>query len=148
MAELAKEEASVAARGRSVAGIAFEGSLLLLGQRVQSGDMGGRWEFLGGKAEGAETLQEALQREFKEETGFLVTAGEVICIAEFEHAGKTSDLYAILVNLPAYFSIEDAALTEHTQLRWFNLEEIESLNLVDSDRKLLQGLKEWLAARA
>ena len=145
MAELGKEGA---ARGRSVAGIVFDGTRFLLGQRVQSGEMGGRWEFLGGKAEGAETLQEALIREFKEEIGFLVTAGEVICIAEFEHAGKRSDLYAILVTLPAGFSIEDAALTEHTQLGWFSFEEIESLNLVDSDRKLLPGLKTWLAARS
>ena len=145
MAELGKEGL---ARGRSVAGIVFDGSLLLLGQRVQSGEMGGRWEFLGGKAEGAETLQEALAREFKEETGFDVATGEVICTAEFEHSGKHSDLYAILVSLPAGFSIEDAALTEHTQLRWFSLEEIESLNLVDSDRKLIPGIKEWLAARS
>ena len=148
MAQLDKEKAAKAERGRSVAGIVFDGSSLLLGQRVASGEMGGRWEFLGGKAEGAETLQEALVREFKEEIGFAVTASNVIATAEFEHAGKERSLYAILVTLPAGFSIEDAALTEHTQLRWFNLEEIESLNLVDSDRKLLQGLKEWLAARA
>ena len=148
MAQLGKEEGAAAARGRSVAGIVFDGSSLLLGQRVASGEMGGRWEFLGGKAEGAETLQEALVREFKEETGFLVTAGEAICAAEFEHAGKRSDLYAILVTLPAGFSIEDAALTEHTQLGWFSFEEVESLNLVDSDRKLLPGLKTWLAARS
>lgn len=130
---------------RSVAGIVFDGAAFLLARRKETGKMGGRWEFIGGKAEEGETLEEALVREFKEEIGLDVAAGDVICSTEFETEKGASKLYAISAILPPNFSIESACLEEHTEAGWFSIEEAAALNLVDSDRKLLPALKKWIA---
>ena len=143
-----KADASCISRRRSVAGIAFDGASFLLAKRKNSGQQGGRWEFIGGKAEDGETLHEALIREFKEETGFSISVGDLVSSAEFENNEGSVNLYAFSVALPADFSIKGAVFPEHTELGWFSLEEIAALNLVDSDRKLLPGLEKWLVSKA
>lgn len=131
---------------RSVAGVVFSGGSFLLAKRKCVGRQGGRWEFIGGKAEEGETLQDALVREFKEETGFSVVAGDVIASAEFENDKGVFRLYALPVTLPAEFSIEGATFPEHTELGWFPFDAIAALDLVDSDRKLLPALEKWLSS--
>ncbi|MDR2110325.1 MAG: NUDIX domain-containing protein, partial [Spirochaetaceae bacterium] len=50
---------------RSVAGIAVEGGRFFIAQRIPGGDLGGKWEFPGGKVEEGETDAEALIREYR-----------------------------------------------------------------------------------
>lgn len=126
----------------SIAGIIYLEGRFLVGRRIDGGQMGGRWEFPGGKVEPGETHAQTIIREFREELGLDATPGELITTAEFENnAGKVS-LYAYRV----YLSLDQKVrLTEHTELSWVSLEEIEQLNLVDSDRLLVPVLKEWSA---
>lgn len=49
---------------------------VLIDRRKQSGEMGGLWEFPGGKIEPGETIQECIQREVKEELDIEVIVGE------------------------------------------------------------------------
>lgn len=108
--------------------------------------MGGRWEFLGGKAEPGETLHDALIREFLEETGCRITVGDFLCSVQFSNASGPVELSAFAVTLPDSFSADRLSFPEHTDLAWFRFSEIPSLYLVDSDRKLLPGLAAWFAA--
>lgn len=104
--------------------------------------MGGRWEFPGGKVEPGETPGQTIVREFREELGLDATPGERIASAEFENSNGCVTLLAFRV----YLALDKkVTLTEHTELSWMTLDEIEELDLVDSDRLLIPALREWSA---
>ncbi|MDR3124020.1 MAG: NUDIX domain-containing protein [Treponema sp.] len=128
---------------RSVAGIAWGGGKFFIAQRLAGGDMGEKWEFPGGKVDGAESDQEALKREYREEFGVDVSVGEFLGSAVFEHRGVARRVRAYRV----FFAAHDFVLTEHTRWSWASLEEIEQLDFVDSDRKLLPALKNRFGAK-
>jgi 8-oxo-dGTP diphosphatase len=121
----------------SVAGIAWDRGKFFIAQRLNSGDMGGRWEFPGGKVDEGESDREALQREYREEFALEVTVGDFLGSALFERRGLERRVNAYRV----YFTAAGFTLTEHTQWRWATLAEIEQLDFVDSDRKLLPALQ-------
>jgi 8-oxo-dGTP diphosphatase len=122
---------------RSVAGIAWDGGKFLIALRLKGGDMGNKWEFPGGKVDGEESDQEALKREYQEELGVEVAVGDFLGSAVFERQGLERQLKAYRV----FFAASAFTLTAHTRWRWATLEEIEQLDFVDSDRKLLPVLK-------
>ena len=57
---------------------------LLIDQRLESSSMGGMWEFPGGKKNSAESIQDTIERELKEELGILIKVGPKLLT--FEHA--------------------------------------------------------------
>jgi 8-oxo-dGTP diphosphatase len=123
-----------------VSGIAWDRGKFFIARRLDGGSMGNKWEFPGGKVDGDESDQEALKREYLEELGVEVTVGDFLGSAVFEHRGLQCQVKAYRV----FFDSAGFALTAHTQWRWASLEEIEELDFVDSDRKLLPALKNWL----
>jgi 8-oxo-dGTP diphosphatase len=122
---------------RSVAGIAVEGRRVFIARRLPQGDLGGKWEFPGGKAENNESDAQALIREYREELGVSIRTGAHLGAASFEHNGKIYSLNAYRV----FFDSVNFVLNDHSEWRWAALDEIESLDFVDSDRKLLPFLK-------
>lgn len=129
---------------QSIAGIIEKNGMFLIGRRLPSGEMANRWEFPGGKVDPGETPQEALVREFREEFSVEVVAGERIGSAQFTNKNGISELLAYRVDFPDGV---DVSLTEHTELRWATLDEIERLSFVDSDRLLFPEVKKWLRTR-
>jgi 8-oxo-dGTP diphosphatase len=124
--------------GCSVAGIAQDSGKFFVAQRLKGGAMGDKWEFPGGKVDNGESDQEALKREYREEFGLAITVGDFLGAAAFEHRGVERQVRAYRV----FFSTDGIALRAHSQWRWASLEEIEQLDFVDSDRKLLPALKD------
>ena len=49
---------------------------ILIDRRRQSGEMGGLWEFPGGKIEPGETIEECIEREIKEELNIKISVGD------------------------------------------------------------------------
>jgi len=121
---------------RSVAGIARRGASFFVARRISGGDLGGKWEFPGGKVEPDETDAEALIREYREEFGVAIQVGTLLAGGHFEHHRKRRILSAYEVFLDG----DDFSLREHTEWRWASLDEIVALDFADSDRKLLPQL--------
>jgi 8-oxo-dGTP diphosphatase len=121
---------------KSIAGIAEEEGRVFIARRRPGGDMGGKWEFPGGKVEEGESDEEALIREYGEEFGVPIRIGALLGTASFEHHGLH-----ILHAYRIYFEGRSFKLTEHTEWRWVRPEEIENLDFVESDRKLIPALK-------
>jgi 8-oxo-dGTP diphosphatase len=124
---------------RSVAGIAMEGGKLFIAQRIAGGSQGGKWEFPGGKTEEGESDEAAMIREYEEEFSVPVKVGSLLGSAPFEHNGITCTLNAYRI----HFLSTGFKLAEHTEWRWASIEEIEKMDFVPSDRKLLPVLKAY-----
>jgi 8-oxo-dGTP diphosphatase len=124
----------------SVAGIAIEGRKIFIARRKPGGDLGGKWEFPGGKTEPGETDEAALVREFREEFGVAVKPGPLLGTASFEHKGAAYVLHAYRI----YFAGQELSPVEHSEWRWAGFEEIEKLDFAGSDRLLFSVLKTYL----
>jgi 8-oxo-dGTP diphosphatase len=121
----------------SVAGIAIEEGKVFIARRKAGGDIGGKWEFPGGKVEEGESDADALRREFLEEFGVAVTVGPLLASGEFFHNGQKFALNGYRV----FFASNQLRMTEHDECRWAALDEIETLDFTDSDRQLLLSLQ-------
>jgi 8-oxo-dGTP diphosphatase len=121
----------------SVAGIARENGKLFVARRKSGGDLGGKWEFPGGKAEDGESAEEALIREYKEEFSVPVRVGRLLGSAAFEHRGAERILKAYAI----FFINKNFKMSEHTKWRWAAIEEIKNMDFADSDRKLFRFLE-------
>ena len=132
----------------SIACIVLDGRQILIAHRNPTGQMGGRWEFPGGKVEAGESDLAAVVREFKEEFGVRVKTGEHVADAEFKHNGETVALHAYRVFVPHKGKIIKYKLTEHTGYRWVDIGDIPSFNFVDSDLLLYSAVKKYVELKA
>ena len=117
---------------------------ILIARRAQKGDMGGRWEFPGGKVDGSENDKEAIAREMLEEFGESVLTGDFVGSAEFEHGGQNNFLRAYEVFFSNDGLEKPFPLTEHTEFKWSNFDELPVDNFVDSDLKLFPAVKNFI----
>ncbi len=130
---------------KSIACIAFDGKKVFIAHRNPTGQMGGRWEFPGGKVEDGESDEQSVVREFKEEFGIDVGVGQKVAEATFKHSGDDFTLSAYLVHLPHNGMTDKFALTEHSEYRWAELAEIPMLDFVDSDMLIYPQVCKFLA---
>jgi 8-oxo-dGTP diphosphatase len=128
----------------SVAGVAITQGKVFIARRKAGGDLGGKWEFPGGKVEEGEGDADALRREYFEEFGVAVTVGALLANGEFSHNGQGFSLNAYRI----FFESHRFILTEHSEWRWVALEEIETLDFAGSDRLLLPRLQAYLETQA
>ena len=128
---------------RSIACIDFRAGKIFIAKRQMTGDMGGRWEFPGGKIEEGEDLETAVVREMQEEFGVTVTVGRKITSGTFMHRDKACSLDVLEVKFPHDGMVERFALTEHTDYKWADINEIPQLNFVDSDLTVYDAVKKW-----
>jgi 8-oxo-dGTP diphosphatase len=126
-------------RGRSLAGIAVnDEGRLLIALRKPGGNVGGLWEFPGGKAEDGESDGDALEREYLEEFGVKIEVGQLLERTGFSSGKRLFSLSAYRI-YPTSF---DFTLTEHTEWKWASVDEIaSSTDFVDSDLLLIPALR-------
>lgn len=128
---------------RSIACIDYRDGKIFIAKRQMVGDMGGRWEFPGGKIEDGEDLQTAVVREMQEEFGVTVTVGRKITSGTFTHKGKPCTLDVLEVTFPHDGMEKKFELTEHTDYTWAEIDSIPDLNFVDSDLSIYADVKKW-----
>ena len=128
----------------SIAGIAHYGRNVLIAHRNPTGQMGGRWEFPGGKVDGEESDQDALIREFQEEFGIDVVPGQRIAEAVFYHYDQKVDLHAYSIEVPHKGDVKPYVLSEHTEYKWVDIDSIQELDFVDSDKLIYPAVRSFI----
>lgn len=127
----------------SIACIALFKDKVLVAHRNLVGQMGGRWEFPGGKVEEGETDEQAIVREFQEEFGVCVKVGDAVASAVFVHNGTDVNLHAYRIFVPHRGIFRKYKLTEHSEYKWVTFDKIKELNFVDSDMLLYPKVREY-----
>ena len=93
------------------------------------------WELPGGKVESGEFFTDALVREIKEETNLDVSVADFCEAIQNDYSHKrTVQIKMYLENIEGEVKISD----EHTDWKWATLEEIKTLNISTSLKKLLK----------
>jgi len=128
---------------RSVACIDFRAGKVFIAKRQNTGDMGNRWEFPGGKIDQGEDFEKAIKREMQEEFGVSVDVGPHIASTSFMHKGKECFVDAFSVHFHEDGIERKFALTEHTDYCWEDIDKIPELDFVDSDLQLYPAIKKW-----
>ncbi|WP_194838808.1 NUDIX domain-containing protein [Nocardia sp. XZ_19_369] len=117
-----------------VGAVVVQDDRVLLLQRPVDDFMGGIWELPSGKVDPGETLDEALIREVKEETGLDVASIRKY-LGEFDYRsgnGKKSRQFNFTVDV---VDPEPVELTEHDAYTWTNL--AEEPPVTDAVKKVL-----------
>ena len=120
-----------------VAGLIQDGGKVFATQRGY-GDYKDFWEFPGGKMETGETPQQALVRELKEELAIDVSVGGFLCTVEHDYPGFHLTMHCYFCAITGGKSPE---LLEHEAAQWLGREELDSVNWLPADVKVVAALK-------
>lgn len=118
------------------AGVLTRGTQVLLGLRPEGSPLSQLWEFPGGKIEAGEDPEAALARELKEELSIEAEVGELLFASS--HQFKETNILILFYRVTVWKG-EPKAL-HHTELSWFEPEQIHSLKLPDANRKALSRI--------
>lgn len=99
-----------------VAVISNQQGKILIDRRKTEGEMGGLWEFPGGKIEAGETVEECIKREIKEELDLEIIVGDRL--TTITHNYKTFDV-TLYVHNCRYLSGKPEPL-ECEEIRWID----------------------------
>jgi ADP-ribose pyrophosphatase len=124
----------------AVGAVVFKDENVLLVRRGQppAEDL---WAIPGGSVEIGETLQEAAEREIREETGVRIRAAEPIYtfdVIERDKSGRIRFHYVIVDLLADFVSGELTAGDDAVEARWVSAEEIDSLAVSSTTLHLLK----------
>lgn len=119
------------------AGLVFRGGKLLITQRRPQDHLGGLWEFPGGKREAAETFEDCLRRELKEELGIEVAVHEVMETITHAYPEKTVLLRFYRCS---WLANEPQPIGCHA-LAWVRREELSAYAFPAADAQLLVKLQ-------
>lgn len=124
---------------RVVAAVVKDGEKYLCMQRLRSHQSynSERWEFPGGKVEKNETEHEALLREINEEMLWDIYVGKKLGTIEHEYPDFNISLTAYLCKP----GDGDFTLLYHLDAQWLTLDEMDSLNWSEADRKAIELIK-------
>ena len=120
-----------------VAALIWQGGRFLACQRPAHKARGLLWEFVGGKVEPGETLEEALIRECREELDITVAPKDVFMEVIHEYP----DLTVRLTLFNAVIAQGTPKALEHNDIRWITTAEIDELPFCPADEEILKRLK-------
>lgn len=119
------------------AAIIRRGEEILVTLRPEGKRHAGLWEFPGGKIEGTETPEAALQREIAEELGLTVVVRALFDVVHYCY-----DWGAVLILayecLPSSTSVQNLQVAEH---RWVTAAGLDQLPFLPADVPLITKLK-------
>ncbi|MBL8601522.1 MAG: (deoxy)nucleoside triphosphate pyrophosphohydrolase [Myxococcales bacterium] len=127
-----------------VAAVIVRGGRVLLTQRPGQADLGGLWEFPGGKLEADESPEEALRRELREEIGVTAEVGEIVEVTFWRYPQKNVLLLFYRATITAG-EVEDLEVAAH---RWERPEGLDGLAFPPADGPVLDKVREMLSVKS
>lgn len=124
---------------RVVAGAVVAAGRVLLARRKATADGPGRWELPGGKVEPGETDEQALIRELLEELA--IHARVFRQIGQMVTVEPGIELVCYRAEMVSNGPIE---LVDHDSYAWVGPDELHSVDLLESDRELVESLRTML----
>ena len=117
-------------------GVAEESGLFLVAKRMKGGPLSEKWEFVGGKNRWGESVEETLEREWKEELNLSVEVGEYLTKTEFTNECTHYTLICHRVKVKG----GEIKLSVHQEIRWVDKKGLLELEYGDSD----SAIKDWI----
>lgn len=111
---------------------------ILCAQRGPGKSLAYLWEFPGGKVEPGETEREALEREIKEELICKVDVKDRITSTRYEYDFG----FVTLTTFQCELLEGEPKLTEHVQVKWLPVEELDTLEWAPADVPTIELLAE------
>lgn len=96
-----------------------------------------KYEFPGGKVEVEETLEQALIREIKEELNLDIEITEYLLTVEHAYPNFNIELTTFMCVTK---TIEELALSEHQDVQWCSINELEQLDWAAADIPIVKYL--------
>ena len=124
-----------------VAALIWDGPRFMICQRPAHKARGLLWEFVGGKTEPGETMEEALIRECREELDILVSVGEVFTQVVHEYP----DILIRLTLFHCTIGEGTPQLLEHHDLKWILPSEIPNFDFCPADKDILALIRKTYA---
>ncbi|MCQ2251517.1 MAG: (deoxy)nucleoside triphosphate pyrophosphohydrolase [Bacteroidales bacterium] len=115
-------------------GILRQGDKFFMAQRPANKQMGGFWEFPGGKVEEDEFESDCLHREWEEELGVSIMILKDYMPVTYDYSKFQIELSAFEISV-----VEgDLTLKEHTDSGYFSKEEIMKMDVTPADRIIVE----------
>lgn len=111
---------------------------ILIDKRKAGGEMGGLWEFPGGKIETGETVNECIAREIKEELNLEIVVGDRLTTISHEYKTFNVTLYVYDCQ---YLSGEPQTL-ECEEFRWVNSSDIDQYQFPEANIQIINLLQQ------
>ena len=121
-----------------VAALIWQGGKFMICQRPAHKARGLLWEFVGGKVEEGETMEQALVRECQEELAVTLDVGEVFMDVTHSYP----DLCVHLTLFHATIARGVPQMLEHVDLRWITPGEIPEYDFCPADVEILDKLRQ------
>lgn len=118
------------------AALIWQGDKFMICQRPAHKGNALLWEFVGGKAEKGETLEQTLIRECKEELDVTVSVGEKFIETEHQYP----DIKVHLTVFNAKIESGEPKLLEHNDMKWITPEEIPMYDFCPADKVILDKI--------
>lgn len=115
-------------------------SKYMLARRGPAESGAGDWEFPGGKIEAGETQIQALEREIMEELHFDLRPYKLRFIGENLHKYPLRDIKIYLWAAEIDFN-PNFVLVDHDEVGWYDISDIEKINLTEGDKFFISLLK-------
>ena len=119
-----------------VAALIRKDDKFMIFQRPETKTRAFQWEFVGGKVENGETLEEALIRECREEIGVTVKVGDIF--TEVDHEYPDITIHLTLFNAEIVEGIPRKL--EHNDIRCITPSEIPLYNFCPADDEILKKI--------
>lgn len=124
-----------------VAALIWQNDKFMICQRPAHKARGLLWEFVGGKMEPGESMEEALIRECREELDITVDVGEIFTQVIHEYP----DIHIRLTLLHCTIAVGTPVLLEHVDLKWIHPSQIPDFDFCPADKDILALIQKTYA---
>ncbi len=121
-----------------VAALIWDKDNFMICQRPAHKARGLLWEFVGGKTEPGETMEEALIRECREELDITVSVGDIFTQVIHEYP----DILIRLTLFHCTIADGEPKLLEHADLKWIRPSQIPEFDFCPADKDILMLIQE------